>query len=116
MWESDPRAHAWECQLPEEEFMPEEKLNGMRVAILATDFFEEAELVEPRKALEQAGARTQVISPKDGEIQGLKHVEKGKKVAVDLNLQQARPEDFDAVLIPGGALNADALRVEKKVA
>jgi deglycase len=90
------------------------EINGIRVAILATDLFEESELVEPRQALLQAGAQTIVIAPKTGRIQGVKHDEKAGQVDVDLTLEKADPRDFDAVLIPGGAMNADALRVEKK--
>jgi protease I len=87
-------------------------LENVRVAILATDGFEEAELLEPKKALEEAGAKTVVIAPKEGKIQGFQHHDKGKKVKVDLPLNQARAADFDAVVLPGGALNADALRVD----
>ncbi|MGC2110549.1 MAG: type 1 glutamine amidotransferase domain-containing protein [Candidatus Korobacteraceae bacterium] len=94
--------------------MSEKKLEGFKVAILATDLFEEAELIEPRKALEQAGAKTVVISPKSGEIQAVQHDKKTQRVKVDMTLDQAKPEDFDAVLLPGGAMNADALRMEKK--
>jgi len=94
--------------------MPAKKLDGMRVAILVTDLFEQSELLEPKQALEEAGAITQVISPKSGQVQGVKHGEKQKQVKVDLTLNQARPGDFDAVLLPGGAMNADALRVDKK--
>ncbi|WP_376794367.1 type 1 glutamine amidotransferase domain-containing protein [Thermogemmatispora sp.] len=86
-------------------------LQGMRVAILATDYFEQVELTEPKKALEEAGARAVIVAPKEGQIQGVNHVEKGDSFPVDLTLQQAKPEEFDAVLLPGGALNADALRV-----
>jgi len=94
--------------------MPEKKLTHLRVAILASDGFEQAELLKPRKALEEAGAKTFVIAPKSGKIQGFEHDEKGDKVSVDLTLDQANPDEFDAVLLPGGALNADFLRVEKK--
>ena len=94
--------------------MTDGKLNGYRVAILATDLFEEAELVEPRKVLEESGAKTFVVSPKSGEIQAVKHFDKAQKVKVDITLDQAKPEDFDAVLLPGGAMNADALRMEKR--
>ena len=90
------------------------ELQGMKVAIIVTDDFELAELVEPRKALDAAGAKTVVISPTEGEVQGFKHDEKADKVKVDMPLNQANADEFDAVLIPGGALNADALRVEKK--
>ena len=91
--------------------MNDKQLNGLRVAILATDGFEEVELLEPRKALDAAGAKTTVIAPKSGKIQGMKHDEKSEKVAVDTTFDNANPADFDAVLLPGGALNADALRV-----
>ncbi len=93
--------------------MAERNLNGTRVAILATDGFEGVELVEPRKALDAAGAKTTVIAPKGGTIYGMKHHDKAGEVKVDLELATAKPSDFDAVLLPGGALNADALRVEK---
>src|SRR3954469_25298160 len=90
--------------------MPEKALSGVRVAILATNGFEESELVKPRQALIDAGAETSVISPESGEIYGMRHHDKAEKVKVDIPLQQANPEDFDAVLLPGGALNADNLR------
>src|SRR5580704_6762964 len=90
--------------------MPE--LNGIRVAILATDGVEQAELAEPRKFLEENGAQTTLISPKGGQIQAMKHDEKGETFKVDMPITQADPEDFDAVLLPGGALNADFLRMD----
>jgi protease I len=85
-------------------------LEGVRVAILATNGFEESELVKPRQALQDAGADTKVISPQPGEIYGMRHHDKAGKVKVDIPLQEAKAEDFDAVLLPGGALNADDLR------
>ena len=94
--------------------MPEKNLAGVRVAIVATDLFEEAELIEPRKALDEAGATTVVISPKAGEIQAVQHDKKTQKVKVDMTLDKADPSEFDAVLLPGGAMNADAIRMEKK--
>lgn len=94
--------------------MAENQLQGLRVAILATDLFEEAELIEPRKALQDAGAQVVVIAPKAGEIQAVQHDKKTQKVKVDMTLDEARPNDFDAVLLPGGAMNADALRMERK--
>jgi protease I len=90
-----------------------QQLNGLRVAILATDGFEQAELVEPRKALDEAGAKTTVIAPKSGKIQGMLHDKKGSSVNVDLTLDQAKAAEFDAVLLPGGALNADSLRMNQ---
>jgi protease I len=89
-------------------------LEGLRVAIIATDLFEEAELVKPKQALDEAGAHTTVIAPRGGEIQAVQHDTKTRKVKVDKTLDEVRPGEFDAVLLPGGALNADALRVEKK--
>jgi deglycase len=86
-------------------------LQGMRVAILATDDFEQSELTEPKKALEAAGAEALIVAPHDGEIQGMKHDEKADRFPVDLPLSQADPDRFDAVMLPGGALNADHLRV-----
>ena len=94
--------------------MTDRKLNGYRVAIIATDLFEEPELLEPRKMLQEAGAETVVVSPKSGEIQAVRRSEKTNKVKVDMTLDKARPEDFDAVLLPGGAMNADVLRMEKR--
>jgi protease I len=94
--------------------MAEKKLDRYRVAIIATDLFEEAELLEPRKAFEEAGAKTTVIAPHSGEIQAVRHDVKTQKVKVDQTLEQANPDEFDAVLLPGGAMNADALRMESK--
>jgi len=94
--------------------MTEKVLEGMRVAILATDGVQETELAEPRKALQDAGARTTLIAPKVGTIQASKHGEKAKEFRVDATLASVNPADFDAVLLPGGALNADALRAESK--
>ncbi len=90
-------------------------LKGFRVAILATDGFEESELTEPKKALEGAGAKVEVISPKRGQIQGFRHHDKSITVPVDRTLDQARPDDYDGVVLPGGALNADVMRVNSKV-
>lgn len=94
--------------------MAEQNLAGMRVAIVATDLFEEAELIQPREALQKAGAQTVVISPHGGEIQGVQHDKKTQKIKVDMTLDEAKAADFDGVLIPGGAMNSDALRVEAK--
>jgi deglycase len=89
-------------------------LKDMTVAVLATDGFEERELTEPVKALRDAGATVDIIAPKAGEIQAFKHHDKSIKVKVDKTLDQVRADDYDAVLLPGGALNADAMRVEPK--
>lgn len=85
-------------------------LKGLRVAILATDMVEEAELVEPRKALDDAGAVTELISPKEGEIICARHFDKASTVKVDKPLSEADPYAYDVLFLPGGALNADFLR------
>ncbi len=90
------------------------KLDGLRVAILVSTDFEQAEMTEPRKALEQAGATTTIISPQPGQITGVNHDEKADTFNVDMTLDQANPNDFDAVLLPGGALNADFMRMNPK--
>jgi protease I len=87
-----------------------DKLSGKKVAILAADGFEEVELTKPKKALEEAGAKTTIVSIKSGEIQGMNPADKGEKVAVDLTLDDAKPQDFDALMIPGGLINPDTLR------
>jgi len=92
--------------------MTEKKLEGMRVAILATNGVEQVELTEPRKALEYAGARTTLVSTKPGKIKGMKHDQIADEFEVEMLLDEANPEEFDAILLPGGAFNADALRAE----
>jgi protease I len=94
--------------------MSDQNLEGMRVAILVTDDFEQVELTEPRKALDEAGARTTIVAPKSGKVQGMKHDEKADQFDVDMTLDHANPEEFDAVLLPGGVINADALRVNNE--
>src|SRR5215510_3594094 len=92
------------------------ELSGFRVAVLATDGFEDTELTEPVKALREAGARVTILSPKAGEIQGVVHdIDKTIKVKVDRTIKDASPEEFDAVHLPGGALNADAMRMVPEV-
>jgi len=86
-------------------------LDGKKIAILTAEGFEQAELLEPRKALQAAGASTQVISPAQGEVQGWKHYDKAEKVRVDVPLDDADAGDFDALLLPGGVANPDQLRV-----
>jgi protease I len=94
--------------------MQQKQLDGMRIAILVADDFEQSELTEPRKALEQAGAQMVIVSPKAGEITGMRHDEKADKFKVDKTFDQATPDAFDGILLPGGALNADFLRVQPK--
>jgi protease I len=89
-------------------------LNGMKVAILVADGFELPELVEPRRALDEAGAETFIVSPMKGEVQGWKHFDKADKFAVDMPLEKADAEIFDALLLPGGVANPDQLRVLPK--
>ena len=89
-------------------------LKGRRVAVLATDGFEQSELIEPVKALKEAGAEVEVVSPKDGQIQGMKHDEKGQTVMVDRALAGAKPDDYSALMLPGGVANPDKLRLEPK--
>ena len=92
----------------------EGKLHGKRVAILATDGVEQVELIEPRKALIEAGATTVIVSPKAQSIQGYQHDQKGDEIAVDQSLDSARESEFDALLLPGGVMNPDQLRQDKK--
>lgn len=94
--------------------MASSELSGKKVAVLATDYFEETELTEPVKALRAAGATVEIIAPKSGEIKGLNHVEPGQPVKVDKSLDEADADDYDGLLLPGGAVNADHLRMEPK--
>jgi protease I len=89
------------------------ELNGKRVAFLAADGVEEVELVEPRKAVEEAGAETRVISIKPGEIQAFNHLEPGDKIKVDQTADSADPGQFDALVLPGGVANPDFLRQDE---
>jgi protease I len=89
-------------------------LEGKRVAIIATDGVEQVELVDVRKALDDAGAETVLVSPKADSIQGFKHHEKGDRFPVDMTLADARPTDFSALYLPGGVANPDALRMDQK--
>jgi len=87
-------------------------LKGKTVAILATDGFEQSELLEPRQALDDAGAKTQVVSPRDKKIKGWNHKEWSGEVAVDVPLKSADATKFDALLLPGGVMNPDHLRMD----
>ena len=86
-------------------------LSGFRVAVLATDGFEEVELTEPVQALRRAGADVTIVAPKQGEIQGFQHDTKTVKIPVDRTVEEISAEEFDGVHLPGGALNADAMRM-----
>jgi len=92
-----------------------DNLSGFRVAVLATDGFEAAELTEPVKALRDAGAEVKIVAPHAGEIQGFQHDTKTIKVHVDRTIDEVSADEFDAVQLPGGALNADFLRVVPEV-
>jgi protease I len=87
-------------------------LAGKRVAILVADGFEQVELTEPRRALDEAGAKTSLVSPALGHVQGWKHFDKGDRFAVDVKLDAASVENFDALLLPGGVANPDQLRMQ----
>ncbi len=86
------------------------ELNGKKVAILVADGFEQVEMTKPREALKNAGAEVKIVSPKAGKIQGMQHADKGDQFEVDIELSKADPEDFDALMIPGGLMNPDQLR------
>jgi protease I len=90
----------------------EKNLQGKRVAILATNGFEQSELLEPKKNLEDAGATVTVLSLKSGEIKGWDHTDWGKSVKVDGLVKDAKPDQFDALVLPGGQMNPDVLRTD----
>jgi protease I len=93
--------------------MENSRLNGKRIAILVTDGFEEVELSEPRKALEAEGAQTQIVSPKSDRVKSWRFTDWGAELPVDVPLSEARPDDFDALLLPGGVINPDQLRTDE---
>lgn len=88
-------------------------LTGKRIAFLVTDLFEQVELTGPRQALQQAGAETVIVAPHDGEVQGVQHDKKADRFGVQATLADAHPDDFDGVVLPGGTMNADALRMDQ---
>jgi protease I len=104
-----------ETTISEEEAMPEQKLKGKKVAIIAADMVERVELVEPRKALEQAGATTELLSIKPGKIDAFDHFDKAEQVKVDRLVEEADASDYDALMIPGGVGNPDQLRGDENV-
>ena len=94
--------------------MANENLKGLKVAILIDDGFEQVEMVEPRKALDQAGAETRIVSPKSKLVRGWNFKDWGDEFPVDLELEQTQAGDFDALLLPGGVINPDKLRMRPK--
>jgi protease I len=107
-WESIPRTKE-----RKEGKMADQKLAGKKVAILATDGFEQSELTEPRRRLLEAGATAHVVAPHAGSIQGMQHHEKGEQVTVDRTLDAAQLEGYDALVLPGGVANPDELRMNE---
>ena len=91
-----------------------QQLRGKKIAVLATDGVEQIELTEPVKALEEAGAEVDVVAPKAGEIQGFNHYDKGDRIPVDVALSQADESRYEGLVLPGGVINPDALRLEPK--
>jgi len=90
------------------------ELNNIRVAALVDNGFEQSELLEPKKALEAAGARVDVVSPQQGKVKGWQHTDWGQEVTVDVGLESASPDNYDALLLPGGVMNPDRLRANPK--
>jgi protease I len=91
------------------------ELQGKKIAFVATDGVEQVEYTEPRKAVEQAGAEAQLVSPKRDEIQGFNHLDKGDRFPVDVTVAQANPGDYDGLVLPGGVANPDFLRMDPDV-
>jgi protease I len=91
-----------------------DRLNGCTIAVLATDGFEQVELTEPVKALRAEGAEVHVVSDKTGRIQGFNHHDKGEQIEVDVPLAEADPDQYDGLVLPGGVINPDALRMKPK--
>jgi protease I len=92
----------------------DKKLTGKKVAILVENGFEQVELTEPKAALEQAGAQTDIISPREGKVKGWQHTEWGDEFPVDVPLSKARADEYDALLLPGGVMNPDKLRMNRE--
>src|SRR5689334_13118059 len=91
-----------------------EQLNGQRIAVLAARGFEQEELVEPVQALKSAGAQVEVVSPDDGTVRAWNHTDWGTEVPVDVRLDDATPESYDGLVLPGGVMNPDRLRTNAK--
>jgi protease I len=91
-----------------------EELRGVRVAILVDNGFEEVELLRPRRALDEAGAQTLVVSPQEPGVRAWSFKEWGTEIPVDVPLDRAQPDDYDALLLPGGVMNPDRLRMHRR--
>ena len=91
------------------------QLSGVKVAIVVADGFEQVEMTEPNNALRAQGAETVIVSPKEGMVKGWNHTQWGDTFNVDVPIEEAHAEDYDALLLPGGVMNPDRLRLEKKV-
>lgn len=89
-------------------------LTGVRVAIVVDDGFEEVEMTEPRKALEEAGAETRIVSPRSGKVRAWDHTKWSREYDVQESMDNAQASDFDALLLPGGVMNPDHLRMNDK--
>src|SRR4051794_21232528 len=109
----DPPSEVREPKRTKEDEMAEGKLNGKRVAILATDMVERAELVEPRKALEEAGATTELLSLEPGTIDAFEHFDRADQHTVDRLVEEADASEYDALMLPGGVGNPDQLRMDE---
>jgi protease I len=94
--------------------MAKKDLTGKRIAILVDEGFEQVELIKPRKALDKVGAQTEIVSPQEGQVRGWNMKKWGKFVPVDISLESADPASYDALLLPGGVMNPDKLRMNPK--
>lgn len=94
--------------------MAKPKLNDKTIAILATNGFEQSELFTPKQELERAGATVHVVSPESGSIKAWDHTDWGRSIQVDKTLDEADPNDYDALVLPGGVMNPDSLRMNDK--
>jgi protease I len=90
------------------------QLNGKKIAALVDNGFEQVELVDPKKAFEAAGAKVEVISPQSGKVKGWQHTKWGDEIAVDTRLEEAKPDQYDGLFLPGGVMNPDRLRMNPK--
>lgn len=91
-----------------------QNLKGKKVAILVENGFEQIELTSPKQALEQAGAKTEIISPQSGKVKGWEHTDWGQEFPVDVSIEQANANNYDALLLPGGVMNPDKLRMNQQ--